>query len=291
VERTTSYLPTGIPRGSWTGVTVIDRTIDLQADPGRSGARSVGILGAGRAGTALAAAMRAAGREVDGPARRGSVPKGDLILLCVPDAEIPVASAAVAGTAPLVGHVSGATPLSALEPASRAGAAVFGMHPLQTLTGAAPEALHGAGCAIGGSTPEAARAASDLARDVGMRPFALADHQRAAYHAAASVASNFLVTLEHAAERIAAGAGLEAEQARALLAPLVRTTVESWAALGPQDALTGPVARGDEATVRAQREAVGREAPELLALFDALLEATRRLAASRPDAVLVEAAA
>ena len=80
-------------------------------------------------------------------------------------------------------------------------------------------------------------------------PFELADDRRAAYHAAASIASNFLVTLEAAAERIAAGAGLPPDQARTLLAPLVRSTVENWAELGPERALTGPVARGDEATV------------------------------------------
>jgi len=238
-----------------------------------------------------AAAIRAAGREVRGPVTRGHVPTGDLVLLCVPDAEIRAAAAAVAGAAPLVGHVSGATPLAALEPAAAAGAAVFGMHPLQTLTGAATDALRGAGCAVAGSTPAAARAASDLARDLGMRPFAVADDQRAAYHAAASVASNFLVTLEHAAERIAAGAGLDADQARALLAPLVRTTVENWARLGPRDALTGPVARGDEATVSAQRDAVAREAPDLLAVFDTLLEATRHLAASRGAPALAGVAA
>ena len=115
-----------------------------------------------------------------------------------------------------------------------------------------------------------------------MRPFEIDDDGRAAYHAAASIASNFLVTLEAAAERVAAGAGLEPDEARALLAPLVRSTVENWAALGPERALTGPVARGDEATVARQRAAVAEAAPELLALFDALVERTRALAAEVP---------
>jgi predicted short-subunit dehydrogenase-like oxidoreductase (DUF2520 family) len=92
------------------------------------------------------------------------------------------------------------------------------------------------------------------------------------------MASNFLVTLEAAAERLAAQAGLEQE----LLAPLVRATVENWASLGPQRALTGPVARGDEATVQRQRAAIEARAPDVLPLFDALVEATRRLARS-PD--------
>jgi predicted short-subunit dehydrogenase-like oxidoreductase (DUF2520 family) len=110
-----------------------------------------------------------------------------------------------------------------------------------------------------------------------MRPVEIAEPDRPAYHAAASVASNFLITLEAAAERIGATVGLGREQ----LVPLVRATVENWARLGPERALTGPVARGDETTVTAQREAVAEAAPELLDLFDALAQATRELAAQR----------
>jgi len=107
-----------------------------------------------------------------------------------------------------------------------------------------------------------------------MRAVEIADRDRAAYHAAASVASNFLVTLETAAERIGSTTGA----GRELLAPLVRATVENWAAQGPAGALTGPIARGDEATVQRQRDAVAARAPDLLPLFDALADATRRLA-------------
>jgi predicted short-subunit dehydrogenase-like oxidoreductase (DUF2520 family) len=241
--------------------------------------RSVGVVGAGRLGTALASALTEAGVVVHGPVGRGELPEGDAIVLCVPDAELPAAAASVAGRAPLVGHTSGATPLAALEPAQRHGAAVFGLHPLQTFTGAEGlGAFRGVGCAVAGSTPEALAAARGLAERLAMRPFELADEARAAYHAAASIASNFLVTLEAAAERVAAGAGLSADEARDLLAPLVRSTVENWAGLGPQRALTGPVARGDETTVTRQREAVTAIAPELLALFDELAERTRALA-------------
>jgi predicted short-subunit dehydrogenase-like oxidoreductase (DUF2520 family) len=87
------------------------------------------------------------------------------------------------------------------------------------------------------------------------------------------------VTLEAAAETIAAGAGLDPADARELLMPLVRQTVENMAELGPERALTGPVARGDEETVAAQRAAVEETAPELLALFDELADRTRELAA------------
>jgi predicted short-subunit dehydrogenase-like oxidoreductase (DUF2520 family) len=237
----------------------------------------VGVVGAGRLGTAMAAALRAAGVAVEGPVGRGEVPRGcGALLLCVPDAEIGAAAATLAGAAPFAGHVSGATPLSALAPA---GAAAFGLHPLQTF--APPPAavdFAGAGCAVAGSTPAALRLAGGLARTLGMEPFEIDDDGRAAYHAAASMASNFLLALESAAERMAGGAGLERSETRELLAPLVRRTVENWVALGPERALTGPVARGDERTVEAQRAAVTETAPELLPLFDALLEQTRALA-------------
>jgi predicted short-subunit dehydrogenase-like oxidoreductase (DUF2520 family) len=209
------------------------------------------------------------------------MPTGEAILLCVPDAQIPAAAAAVAGAAPLVGHTSGATPVSALEPA---GAEAFGLHPLQTFAGDAGDAARfaGSGCAIAGSTPPALEAARSIALRLGMQPFEIADEGRAAYHAAASLASNFLVTLQHAAESVAGAAGLAPAEARRLLAPLVRATVDNWAELGPQRALTGPVARGDELTVAAQRAAVRAAEPRLLALFDALVAETRALAATPP---------
>jgi predicted short-subunit dehydrogenase-like oxidoreductase (DUF2520 family) len=131
---------------------------------------------------------------------------------------------------------------------------------------------------VAGTTDEALGTATALAAVLGMRPFEIDDAGRAAYHAAASIASNFLVTLESAAEAVAGGAGLEPAEARELLAPLVRSTVENWAARGPERALTGPVARGDDATVARQREAVAEVAPELLELFDAMTGRTRALA-------------
>jgi predicted short-subunit dehydrogenase-like oxidoreductase (DUF2520 family) len=240
----------------------------------------VGVVGAGRLGGALARALADAGVDVAGPLGRGEVPRGcAAIVLCVPDAEIPAAAAAVSGAAPLVGHTSGATPLSALEAAD---ADAFGLHPLQTFApGDGPEAFEGAGCAVAGCTPAALAFAADLARALGMTPFEIDEEGRAAYHAAASVASNFLVTLMAAAERIAAGAGLEPAEARALLLPLVRRTLDNVAVLGPEGALTGPVARGDEATVARQRDAVAEAAPELLDLFDELVRRTHELAAVR----------
>src|SRR3954453_10912563 len=120
---------------------------------------SVGVVGRGRMGRALSEALRAAGYRVDPPAGRGEIPSGDAIVLCVPDAEIPAAAAAVAGAAPYVGHVSGATPLTTLE---AAGAQAFGLHPLQTVPDHGAD-LRGCGCAVAGATPDALALARDLA--------------------------------------------------------------------------------------------------------------------------------
>jgi predicted short-subunit dehydrogenase-like oxidoreductase (DUF2520 family) len=253
----------------------LERIADHPQPPPRRAVTAVAVVGAGRMGHALAGALREAGYAVGDPHARGEAPDGaDAILLCVPDSEIPAAATSVAGAAAFVGHTSGATPLNALDPA---GAQAFGLHPLQTVTGGATR-FHGCGCAIAGSTAEALELAERLARDLGMHPFEVEDDQRSAYHAAASIASNFLVTLEAEAEELAAAAGIEGFDARRMLGPLVRTTVENWIALGPERALTGPVARGDHATVAAQRAAIAAKRPQLEPLFDALVERTEVLA-------------
>lgn len=234
------------------------------------------LIGPGRVGAALARAFSAAGIEVEGPLGRGQTPTADVVLLCVPDAAI--AEVAAATDARFVGHVSGATPLDALARAA-AGThrAAFGLHPLQTVAGPATS-FEGCGCAIAGSTPEALELARGLALAARMKPFEIDDSARAAYHAAASIASNFVVTLEWMAERVAAAAGIAPGDARTMLAPLVRQTVDNWARLGPAEALTGPVARGDDATVARQRAAIAEAAPDLLEAWDALTDATRALA-------------
>ena len=233
----------------------------------------IAIIGAGRLGHALPRALRACGHPVAGPFGRGADARGaGAVLLCVPDAEIAAAAACVAA-GPLVGHCSGATGLDVL-----AGHRAFSLHPLMTVTAdTAPSAFAGAGAAVAGSTPEALGFARDLATALGMRAIEVADEDRAAYHAAASIASNFLVTLEAAAERVLG------PERRELLVPLVRATVENWARLGPEQALTGPIARGDELTVARQRQAVAERAPDLAELFEVLAAETRKLAGTGDD--------
>jgi predicted short-subunit dehydrogenase-like oxidoreductase (DUF2520 family) len=233
--------------------------------------RSVAIVGAGRLGRALAEAMRGAELRVIGPLGRGSDgTEADIVLLCVPDAAIAAAARSIASRpGRLVGHCSG---LSTLEPLAPHEA--FSMHPLLTVVGGVSVSFAGAGCAVAGSTKRALTVSIALAEQLRMKPFEVEDEDRPAYHAAASMASNYLVTLEGAAERLGKVAGVE----RALFVPLVRTAVENWARLGARQALTGPIARGDTATAERQRGAVAARAPELLPLWDALATATRALA-------------
>ena len=240
---------------------------------------SIGIVGPGRVGRAAALALRAAGYRVTGPSGRGeSVEPATVVLLCVPDREIAAAARAVRGRADFVGHTSGATSLAAAG-------VDFGLHPLRAFVGdEGAEAFQGIGCAVAGTSPEALTVAEELVAAVGGEPFPLADAQRAGYHATASIASNFVVTLEAAAETMAEASGFAASDMRRYLAPLVRGTVENWAAHGPRAALTGPIARGDDVTVEAQRAAVAAGAPQLLPLFDALCASTRVLAATEPTA-------
>ena len=226
------------------------------------------IVGAGRLGHALAAALRDAGLEVEGPLGRGARPQAPVVLLTVPDGEI--RAAAEATPAELIGHCSGATTLEVFG--DREG---FSLHPLMTVTEGGAE-FAGAGCAVAGTSDRALEVARGLAQALQMTAVEVADEDRAAYHAAASIAANFLVTLEGAAERLAATAGVPRE----LLVPLARAALENWAANGAEQALTGPVARGDEATIARQREAIEQRAPDLLEAFDALVAASRVLAAS-----------
>jgi predicted short-subunit dehydrogenase-like oxidoreductase (DUF2520 family) len=250
------------------------------AQPREAELRPLAIVGAGRVGGAIARAAQRAGVRVALPSR-DDVARAcrtcDAALLCVPDTAIAEAARMVAEAVPplrFVGHTSGATGLDALAPAAEAGAASFSLHPLQTVPDARTE-LGDAPCAIWGSDREALGFARGLAERLGMRPFEVPDERRAAYHAAASVASNFLVALEESAAELLTAAGID--DARELLAPLVQRTAANWAERGGA-ALTGPIARGDEATVDRHLEALRELAPELVDFYEVLAARTREVA-------------
>jgi predicted short-subunit dehydrogenase-like oxidoreductase (DUF2520 family) len=184
----------------------------------------------------------------------------ELVLLCVPDAQI----SAVAGTlgpGPWVAHVSGATPLGALEPHEQR----FSVHPLQTFTRSrGPEQLDGAWAAVTAETPEALERGLWLARTLGLRPFELDDGARVLYHAGAAFASGYLVTLHRVASDLVRTAGAPPEA----LLPLMRRTIDNGFEL------TGPIARGDWETVERHRHAIREARPQYERLYDALAEAT-----------------
>ena len=215
---------------------------------------SVQVIGSGRVGSAVGARLRERGIDVDGD-------DPDVVLLCVPDTAIADTSRCLAPGRGWIGHVSGATPLAALAPHKRR----FSLHPLQTFDRSGdPAQLDGAWGAVSGETDEALAVARELAELLGLRPFELAESDRTLYHAGAVFASNYLVTLQRAAVRL----GVPAEG----LVPLMTRTIENGFEL------TGPIARGDWATVKAHKEAIEAAQPELVPVYEALAEATVALA-------------
>lgn len=214
----------------------------------------VNVIGRGRVGTAVAARFEERGIAL-------SREDADLVLLCVPDQFIrEVAAATPIG--PWIAHVSGATPLHALDPHTRR----FSVHPLQTFTRArGAEQIDGAWAAVTGESAEANALGFRLAEILNLRPFALDDGMRVLYHAGAVVACNFLVTLYRCASRLFDAAGAPPEA----LVPLMQRTIENGFDL------TGPIARGDWATVRAHLEAISAQVPELAPMYRELAKVTR----------------
>ena len=214
---------------------------------------SVNVIGRGRVGSAVVARLEERGVSLREDA--------ELVLLCVPDAAI-AATARDLVPGRWVAHVSGATPLRALDPHTRR----FGMHPLQTFTRSrGAEQLDGAWAAVTAESDEALQQGHELARTLGLLPFDLDDDARPLYHAGAAIASNYLVTLHRAASTLFESAGAPPEA----LVPLMTRTIENGFEL------TGPIARGDWSTVDAHVRAIHDEAPELEPMYLALAEATK----------------
>ena len=216
---------------------------------------SVNVIGRGRVGSAVAARLEERGVDLrDNGA--------ELLLLCVPDAAIRDVAGGLAPGHAWIAHVSGGTPLAALDPHERR----FGLHPLQTFTRArGPEQLDGAFAAITAENEEARERGFELARLLGLQPFELDDEARPLYHAGASIASNYLVTLHRVGSDLFRAAGAPPEA----LVPLMRRTIENGFEL------TGPIERGDWETVEAHRAAIRATRPDLEPLYDVLAEATR----------------
>lgn len=220
------------------------------------------IVGAGRMGRGLALALEQGGHAVRlvGRDRRPQDSRdAQLVLLAVPDDAIETVATQLAAegtvaTDQVVLHLSGLLDRAALQPLSSSGAGLGSFHPLQTIAdpATAPGLLRGAYAGLEGDE-RALAAGEGLAERLGMRPVRLAPGAKPAYHAGAVFASNYAVALAAVAERLACRAGVPPADARLLYLPLMRGTLANLS-FGPGKALTGPIRRGDESTVRRHLE-------------------------------------
>ncbi|MEL6445959.1 MAG: Rossmann-like and DUF2520 domain-containing protein [Bacteroidota bacterium] len=265
----------------------------------------VTVVGAGAVGRVLALRLRAHGypiravlsrtrsgadalaREVE--AARASDSLRDLpdttrfLLVCVPDDELPRVADDLArvrhdwqGT--VVAHVSGALPASVLDPLADLGADVLSFHPLQTITRQSdPAALDDIYVGLEGQA-KAVAAGIELAVGLGMRYLVLSAEAKARYHLAASMASNFFVTLMGLVQETLLSLDIDRADSFAVIEPLVQGTLANLAASTPEDALTGPVVRGDLDTLRRHALALRQHLPHLIPVYSALTVETTRLA-------------
>ncbi|OIV37321.1 oxidoreductase [Mangrovactinospora gilvigrisea] len=276
---------------------------DTEDRPGRL---AVGVVGAGRVGPALAAALRLAGHRAvaasgvsDASRRRAEellpgVPltpeprdvlaAADLVLLTVPDDALPDLVSGLAATGAvrpgqLIAHTSGRYGVDVLEPALRAGGLPLALHPVMTFTGTQVDVARLAGCVFGVTAPEQLRPVAEaLVVEMGAEPEWVPEEARGLYHAALAHGANHLVTLVGQTVDALRAAGVE-EPSR-MLGPLLGAALDNALRQGDQ-ALTGPVARGDAGTVREHVAVLRRAAPQTLETYRALARATadRALAA------------
>ena len=282
---------------------------------------NISIIGPGKVGTAIGvlaaraqlpvvavaggspgAAERAAeaiGGSADACGVFDAAGAGELVLLTVPDdriadlcAELAVRQAFTPGA--VVAHCSGALPSEALaEARDRCCCLIGSMHPLQTFatTDAAVARLPGAWCFCEGDATAVA-CLIKLAEAIGAHAARISPERKAAYHAAAVVACNYFVALADAAAALAESAGLDRQTWLAAVEPMMRAAVENVAAIGPEKALTGPIARGDIQTVRRHLDALAGKGESIRRLYAGcglqavdLARRTRRISAETAAAL------
>lgn len=275
------------------------------------------MVGAGRVGTAMAVLLRRAGHRIAAVSGRGDsrgrvaqhlpdVPfldleaaaaAGQVVLIGVPDDLIASTAERIADAGGFwpgqwAVHLSGATPLEALDAARGLGARPLSVHPLQTVpdVASALARIPGSAIAVSAVDDEGFSIGERLAEDVGGVPFRLAERDRALYHAAAVFASNHVVVASAIAADLLGAAGVP-DPVRAM-APLQRATVENVERLGPAHALTGPAVRGDVGTIERNLQAIRDHAPEAAGAYVVLCRAALdvavragRLAERRRDEV------
>jgi predicted short-subunit dehydrogenase-like oxidoreductase (DUF2520 family) len=277
----------------------------------------IGLVGAGRVGATIAAALARAGHEIvaatgvsdESRARAARllpdvpllaadevVAAAEFVLLAVPDDVLRALVAGLADTdawrsGQMLAHTSGAQGLGVLDPAAARGVTPFALHPVMTFTGRPEDLDRLLGATWGVTANEDMRPVAELlVVEMGGEPVWVPESARPLYHASLTIASNHLVTLVNDALGLLDGAGV-AEPAR-LAAPLLSASLDNVLRLG-DGALTGPVVRGDVATVAAHVATLDREAPDVLPAYRAMARRTAerardagRLSAARADEVL-----
>ena len=265
----------------------------------------VAVIGAGAVGAALAERLAARGYTVKavisrrraqaqalaaqvGAAVASDAPEdlpaeAHLVFCCVPDDALPALAGTLAALprrwpACVVAHTSGARTAGVLAPLAAQGAATLSFHPVQTFTRrTGPDAFDGIYCGLEGDA-RAVEVGRRVAADLGAQSVVLEAEAKVRYHLAASVASNFFVTLMALAGDLLVDSGVEEATAQALLHPLVDSTWRRLAEEPPEQTLTGPVPRGDVDTVAAHLSALRAHQPQLMPFYSVMAAETVRLA-------------
>jgi predicted short-subunit dehydrogenase-like oxidoreductase (DUF2520 family) len=277
----------------------------------------IAIVGAGKLGCAFGRALQqhgatvvaATSRSEHGRARAtellgidaGSDPtdvlgSAPLLLIAVPDDDIRatadrLAEAIRAGAEcpTMVIHCSGSATISCLDALAEIGCSVASIHPVQTVTdGGEAGVLEHATAAVSADTPAVLTIAFEIAQRAGMHPIELSDDAKSLHHAACTLAANFTVALLAAARDLAVASGVDTPTLLEAYARLAATAAARVASLGPEQALTGPVARGDWSTVARHESAIAASAPQHSELYATLTASTERLAHSREVAHAID---
>lgn len=267
---------------------------------GRSGKERIAILGLGKLGTAVGFLLKKAGHEIVAVATRtgqslerglpytGGAPCASFaeaaslarcIFITTTDDTIAAVCREIAGSGALKGkkvvHMSGAAGLDVLAPAKEDGAAVASIHPIQSFADIEGAIRNMPGSTFGITCDEGLRDwCSGIARDLGGRPVLIPEEDKALYHAAACIASNYLVSLMNISQGIYEGIGLSPEEAFNAFWPLVKGTIKNIEEKGTVASLTGPIARGDVKTVERHLRALREKRPELLGFYIKMAEMT-----------------
>lgn len=206
-----------------------------------------------------------------------------LVVLCVGDDQLADLAEALAGAprpwqGAVVLHTSGATTAAVLDPLREVGARTLSFHPLQTVTPQSDANVLAAVTVGVEGTPSGVAAGIELAVGLGMRYLVVSAEAKPRYHLAAVMASNLLVTLMGMVQEVLASIHIDREGTMAILEPLLRGTLDNLASTSPEEALTGPVARGDLATIQGHGVALRKDLPHLVPAYAALSVETVRLA-------------